>query len=143
MENSNRTFDGFTDIGAFQNQYEVTNPYMNVHKATGSERAAGVLGSVASYAGSGAAMSGGNPWVIGAGALVGLGVGLLGDNAEQSKEADLSKAAEKYNAKLDEVKYAQMNSRAISNNIRSAQAQNTLAQSNLHDYLSDFKNPYV
>lgn len=60
---------------------------------------ADILGSTASGAASGAAMSGGNPYAIAGGAAIGLVTGLMGASAEkkaqQAKAAALAKQAER------------------------------------------------
>lgn len=152
----NRTFSGFYDLNGFENQYETTNPYQNIDKTTEWEHAKNLAGSTLKGAATGAttgaaigsavapgpgtAIGAGIGWVVGG---IGGGVkGLADIFSTDRKEADLSKQAEKFNAALDEQKYAQLRARQMSNDIKSSQVQSSLAQSNMNDYLTDIQNPY-
>lgn len=152
MENNNtnnRTFNGFTDINQFENQFNISNPYATVQKTSAGQHSINVIGDAMSYAGSGAALGTaiGGPGIgtavggIG-GALVGIGKGIYDIFSSDSKEEDMSKAAEKYNAALDEMKYSQMRGRTLANNIKSNEVLSQLNKQNLNDYFGEIQNPY-
>ena len=149
MDNSERTFDGFTNLGNYQNQYELNSPKATMRKTQQGENVANTLGSTLELAGSGATIGTalGGPFGTGVGAgigaLVGLGKGIWDSFNTDSKEADQSKAMEKYNAKLDEEKFAQLNIRRIGNDIRTSQAMNTINTKNLQDYTNSPTNQYA
>lgn len=151
----NRTFSGFSDISNFENQYEAQNQYQDFEKTTEWGHAKNLAGSTlkgaltgagtgaaigAAFGGVGAPIGAGVGWVVGG---IGGGIKGLGDIfSTDKKEADLSKEAEKYNAALDEQKYAQLRARQMSNDIKASQVQSGLAQSNMNDYLTEIQNPY-
>lgn len=142
-----RTFGGFTDLNNFSNQYDIQNQYANVAKTSSGQHwtqmAANTLSGVGAGTSIGAAFGGiGAPVGAVLGGLVGLGKGAADWVSSDKKEADLTKQAEKFNAAVDENKFAMLKARTQSNDIRAMGVQAQLAKDNLDSYFTDIENPY-
>jgi hypothetical protein len=140
------TFGGFnSDFSDITNEYN--NSYVIPQKRSQGEKWADLGLDVLSMAGTGATIGatfGGIGAPIGAtiGGIIGGVKGAIEWKSEDKKQFEQSKAAEKYNAQLEQIKDARLRGRALSNDTRTSQIQSQIQFSNINNYLSDIQNPY-